>query len=135
MAAENHNGMQCTEFDALLSDALDQTLTGPKLESFQAHARGCRGLRAVAGGSGAGQRWLQELVEVEPPVNLVHNILAATSGIDTVRLRRTARAPVRIRGLIGAGLGHEWSARSSGWPGSRASPCRLAWPFFHCRFR
>ncbi len=41
MPGETKNGMQCGEFDALLNDALDGTLTGPKLESFQAHARVC----------------------------------------------------------------------------------------------
>ena len=41
MPGETKNGMQCAEFDALLSEALDGTLAGPKLESFQAHARVC----------------------------------------------------------------------------------------------
>ena len=35
MAGETKNGMQCAEFDALLNDALDGTLTGPRLESFR----------------------------------------------------------------------------------------------------
>ena len=47
MAAENKSGMQCTEFDALLSEALDQRLSGDKLESFQAHARGCPTLSLI----------------------------------------------------------------------------------------
>ena len=41
MTAEHQNGMQCNEFDALLSDALDHTLSGAKLESFRAHAGSC----------------------------------------------------------------------------------------------
>ena len=41
MPGETKNGMQCAEFDALLNEALDATLTGAKLESFQAHARVC----------------------------------------------------------------------------------------------
>src|ERR1043166_3719045 len=51
MPRETHNGMQCTEFDALLSDALEGILKGPKLE------------------------------DIEPPTELVRNILIATSGI------------------------------------------------------
>jgi len=39
MAAEHHNDMQCSEFDALLSDALDQNKTGTKAQTFQAHAK------------------------------------------------------------------------------------------------
>jgi hypothetical protein len=92
MAAEKQNGMQCSEFDALLSEALDQRLSGEKLESFQAHARGCPTCGPLLAEADAGLRWLHELVEVEPPVNLVDNILAATTGIDTVRLHGTARA-------------------------------------------
>src|SRR5579864_9332399 len=93
MAAENKNGMQCSEFDGLLSEALDQRLSGDKLESFQAHARGCPTCGPLLAEADAGLRWLHELVEVEPPVTLVDNILAATTGIDTVRLHGAARTP------------------------------------------
>jgi len=96
MAAENKNSMQCTEFDALLNEALDQRLSGDKLETFQAHARGCPTCGPLLAEADAGLRWLHELVEVDPPVTLVDNILAATSGIDTVRLRGTVRAPAPI---------------------------------------
>src|SRR5271154_369118 len=96
MAAENKNGMQCTEFDALLTEALDQRLSGDKLERFQAHARGCPTCGPLLAEADAGLRWLHELVEVEPPVTLVDNILAATSGVDTVRLRADARAQAQI---------------------------------------
>jgi hypothetical protein len=93
MAAENKNAMQCSEFDALLNEVLDQRLSGDKLESFQAHARGCPTCGPLLAETDAGLRWLHELVEVEPPITLVDNILAATSGIDTVRLRGAARVP------------------------------------------
>ena len=96
MAAENKSGMQCAEFDALLSEALDQRLSGEKLENFQAHARGCPTCGPLLAEADAGLRWLHELVEVEPPVTLVDNILAATTGIDTVRLHGTARAQAQI---------------------------------------
>jgi hypothetical protein len=96
MAAENKNGTQCTEFDALLGEALDQRLSADKLESFQAHARICPVCGPLLAEADAGLRWLHELVEVEPPVNLVHNILAATTGIDTARLHGAVNAPPRI---------------------------------------
>jgi hypothetical protein len=85
MAGENQSGMQCAEFDALLNDALDQTLTGPKLESFQAHAHTCAVCGPLLKEVEAGQRWLKSLGEVEPPVHLVQNILIATTGLDTSR--------------------------------------------------
>jgi hypothetical protein len=96
MAAENKSGMQCTEFDALLSEALDQRLSGDKLESFQAHARGCPTCGPLLAEADAGLRWLHELVEVDPPATMVDNILAATTGIDTVRLRGAARTAAPI---------------------------------------
>jgi len=95
MAEENKNVMQCSEFDALLSEALDQRLSGDKLESFQAHARVCPACGPLLAEADAGLRWLHELVEVEPPVTLLDNILAATTGIDTVRLHGTAKAQTR----------------------------------------
>jgi hypothetical protein len=38
----------------------------------------------------AGQHWLKSLQEVEPPANLVNNILVATSGIESYRLQDAA---------------------------------------------
>ena len=96
MAAEPKSGMQCNEFDALLSEALDQKLTGPKLESFQAHARGCATCGPLLAEADAGLRWLHELVEVEPPVNLVNNILVATTGLSTARLHGTAAVDAQL---------------------------------------
>ena len=80
MPVEGKNHMQCAEFDALLSDALDQFLSGDKLESFQAHARVCAVCGPLYSEADAGRRWLKSLEEVEPPANLVHNILVATTG-------------------------------------------------------
>jgi len=97
MAAEHKNGMQCSEFDALLSEALDQRLSGEKLESFQAHARGCPTCGPLLAEADAGLRWLHELVEVEPPVTLVDNILAATTGLSTARLHGGARAQAQAQ--------------------------------------
>jgi hypothetical protein len=85
MAAENQSGMQCAEFDALLSDALDQTLAGAKLQSFQTHTQTCAVCGPLLKEAEAGQRWLKSLEEVEPPTHLVQNILIATSGLDTSR--------------------------------------------------
>ncbi len=92
MAAEHHNGMQCSEFDALLSEVLDKYLTGEKLEKFQAHAGTCPVCGPLLAEAESGKRWLEQLVEVEPPVHLVHNILASTTGIDTARMNAAATA-------------------------------------------
>src|ERR1700758_427469 len=90
MPGETKNGMQCGEFEGLLSDALDQRLTGAKRESFQAHARVCAICGPLLSEAEAGQHWLKSLAEIEPPANLVHNILASTTGIETGRLGAAA---------------------------------------------
>jgi hypothetical protein len=93
MAAEHHNDMQCNEFDALLSDAIDKMLTGPKAEAFLAHGKTCAVCGPLLAEAEIGKHWLEQLVEVEPPAMLVHNILAATVGLDTARM--SALSPVR----------------------------------------
>ena len=41
MYGESKSGMQCAEFEGLLSDALDATLHGPTLAAFEAHQQSC----------------------------------------------------------------------------------------------
>ena len=104
MPGEAKNGMQCAEFDALLNEALDATLTGPKLESFQAHARVCAICGPLLAEADAGRRWLKSLAEVEPPANLMHNILLATTGHESKRVAARAKAESSWADKITAGL-------------------------------
>ncbi len=87
MPDQTRNGMQCHEFDSLLSDALDGVLTGSQLDAFQAHARTCSACGPLLAEVEAGRNWLKDLTEVEPPAGLVNSILASTTGVDTQRLR------------------------------------------------
>ena len=93
MPDHTSNGMQCNEFDLLLSDALDGVLSGSGLDRFQAHARVCKACGPLLAEAEAGRNWLKGLTEVEPPVSLVANILASTTGVDTQRLRATVHSP------------------------------------------
>src|ERR1700676_2209795 len=93
MPDHTSNGMQCNEFDLLLSDALDGVLSGSGLDRFQAHAQVCKACGPLLAEAEAGRNWLKGLTEVEPPASLVNNILASTTGVDTQRLRVTARSP------------------------------------------
>jgi hypothetical protein len=93
MPDHTSSGMQCNEFDSLLSDALDGILSGAALERFQAHARTCQSCGPLLSEAEAGRTWLKGLTEVEPPAGMVANILASTTGVDTQRLRTSARAP------------------------------------------
>jgi hypothetical protein len=80
MPGETHNAMTCAEFDGLISDALDHTLAGAKLEAFQVHAHACTECGPLFREAEAGQRWLKSLEPIEPPPVLVRNILQATTG-------------------------------------------------------
>lgn len=101
MPGETKYGFECGEFEALLSDALDGRLSGAGKERFEGHAKICPLCGPLFADALAGQQWLKSLDEVEPPVNLVHNILVRTSGVasTSVQVSRpgSARAPFAER--------------------------------------
>ena len=82
--------MHCSEFDALLSQAIDGTLAGERLEAFETHGRECQLCGPMLRDAEAGRSWLKSLEEVEPPAHLVNKILLATSGVAAGKA--TARA-------------------------------------------
>jgi uncharacterized protein YggT (Ycf19 family) len=92
MPGESNNTMQCSEFDALLTEALDGTLAGDRLSRFHAHAKACSVCGPLFAEIDAGRRLLHSLEDVEPPSHLVDNILASTIGLDTTRMRIPGRA-------------------------------------------
>jgi hypothetical protein len=92
MPDQTSNGMQCNEFESLLTDAIDGVLSGSALDRFQAHVRICRACGPLFADAEAGRGWLKGLTEVEPPASLVTNILASTTGVDSQRLRVPVRS-------------------------------------------
>jgi hypothetical protein len=91
MPGETKHGIECSQFEALLSEALDGQLSGSRKETFEAHGRICPVCGPLLADAVAGRQWLKSLEEVEPPAHLVHNILLATSGISSARLNAAAR--------------------------------------------
>jgi hypothetical protein len=89
MPGETKHGIECTEFEMLLSDALDGggQLNPARKESFEAHRRVCGICGPLFAHVQAGRELLRSLAlePVEPPAHLVHNILAATSGVLSAR--------------------------------------------------
>jgi hypothetical protein len=79
MLGETKSGMQCAEFDVLLTEALDGALKGERRERFEAHRAECGACNTLFAEASSGLAWLEEMEEVAPPRNLVQNILAATS--------------------------------------------------------
>ena len=113
MPDHTSNGMQHHEFEALLSDALDGVLDGAQLDAFQSHARTCSACGPLLAEVEAGRSWLKHLTEVEPPVSLVTNILASTTGVDTRRLRVNVSAPQHRVG---------WWERTQAWASGAMQP-------------
>ena len=89
MPGETKHGIECTEFETLLTDALDGDgrLSPARKESFDAHRRVCEICGPLFAEAQAGRQLLRALAlePVEPPAHLVHNILAATSGVVSTR--------------------------------------------------
>ncbi len=87
MPGELKHGMECTEFETLLSEVMDGDgqLSPARKESFEAHRRVCAVCGPMFAEVNAGREWLRSLEEIEPPAHLVHNILVATSGVDSKR--------------------------------------------------
>jgi Putative zinc-finger len=118
---DHTNGMQCQEFDSLLSDALDGVVSGLQLDRFQAHARTCSACGPLLAEVEAGRNWLKDLTEVEPPAGLVNNILASTTGLDTQRLRVNVSAPSRVA-LGTSSFGASWWERAQAWASDALQP-------------
>lgn len=102
--------LACSEFDALLSDALDGLLSASSQRRFELHREKCPTCGAFFREASAGMNWLESLEEVEAPANLVHNILAAT----------TVRAELAPVAIPKAG----WKERLSGVLADLAAPVR-----------
>ncbi len=79
MNNEAKNGMECGEFEALLAEALDDALPVAARTAFDAHGKSCEVCGPLFAEAWEGMVMVQGLAELEPPKNLVHNILAATS--------------------------------------------------------
>ena len=96
MADEIQSGMHCAEFETLLFEAVDGKLVAGTLTRFSTHASACATCGPLFADAQAGQQWLRALGEVEPPRNLVHNILARTSGVEEQYVEsETDRASLR----------------------------------------
>jgi hypothetical protein len=92
MVDNTQSGMPCSEFDALLMEAVEGRLSTEQNERFRSHAESCGVCGPLFADARSGFAWLQSLEEMEPPANLLHNILAATSEQDAA-MKVPRRAP------------------------------------------
>ena len=106
--------MECSEFEALLSSAIDSEamdgdgysgLSPARKESFDAHRRICGVCGPLFADAQAGQAWLRSLEPVEPPAVMVQNILVATSGVVSPRSLAATGVGGLLRSASGCGSG------------------------------
>jgi hypothetical protein len=79
MNNEPKHGMECSEFETLLADALDNAIPAGTRTAFDEHGRSCAVCGPMLAEALEGMLMVRGMAELEPPKNLVHNILAATS--------------------------------------------------------
>jgi Putative zinc-finger len=85
MTEKRQNTVQCSQFEVLLSDALDGILPEEISRAFEDHAAICPSCGPMLAEARQGMLWLQGLEDLEPPKNLVHNILAATTAAEQAK--------------------------------------------------
>jgi len=96
-------GMQCAEFETLLSEAVEGSLGEGSMQNFRSHASACTVCAASFAEAAAGYQWVRSLDPEEPPVHLIHNILVATTGVEP------ASTPAQVR------VSQSWVQRVQSW--------------------
>src|SRR5436305_14968957 len=87
MLDQGHNpNLTHAEFEGLLAEAIDGTLSSADMEAFHGHAAGCRLCAATFALAKDGHSLLAGLPDLEPPAYLLQKILNVTSEVP-------ARAP------------------------------------------
>jgi hypothetical protein len=110
MAGELQHGMQCAEFDALLTDALDGLLSGPKLVRFNTHKSGCTACSEMFAETEAGMNFLKALPELDPPAGFAERVLLATSGVQAKAKAETPRSwSERVREFVAPKFRTTWT--------------------------
>lgn len=92
MTEKGQNGIRCSQFEGLLPDALDGLLSQEASRGFEAHAAECPVCGPMLAEARQGMAYLQGLEELEPPRNLMHNILAATSAAPAKEAQASPQA-------------------------------------------
>lgn len=107
MTEKRQNSVQCSQFEVLLSDALDGILPEEVSRAFEDHAATCPACGPMLAEARQGMLLLQALEDMEPPKNLVHNILAATTAAEqakapakAAKVGRTTRLWKPVRGVL-----------------------------------
>jgi hypothetical protein len=79
---QGSNPQHCTQCEAMLSDALDGTLSAADQATFDLHMVGCPSCATMLADAQRGAAWMEMLKSPrpEPPATLLERIIAQTSG-------------------------------------------------------
>ncbi|HEV2112503.1 MAG TPA: hypothetical protein VGR50_00055 [Terriglobales bacterium] len=102
MSQEPGYPMQCAEFEAVLTEAVEGQLSGLQMQHFRSHAQECSLCGPLFTEAQAGYESLQALSELEPPANMLHNILAATSEAERAEKAAVPSAWGQLRNRMAA---------------------------------
>lgn len=72
---EQHGKLECTDFEILLSDYLDEALSGEQKRLFEAHAADCSPCREMMEDARGAVEFIERVAEVEVPPDLVTRIV------------------------------------------------------------
>lgn len=111
MSGQDQFAVACSEFEALLAEAVEGALEPSLRGRFQAHAASCSRCGLLYTEALDGYNLLAKLEEVEPPAGLARNILMATAGFVPSEL---AAREASIT----------WGERAHGWFTGLAAPVR-----------
>src|SRR5580692_4705966 len=90
------NPQHCAQCEAMLSDALDGTLSAADQATFDLHLVGCPSCAAMLADARRGAAWMEMLKSPrpEPPTALLERIIAQTSGQATAQAAAALNPPI-----------------------------------------
>jgi hypothetical protein len=97
--------IRCFDYSVRLAEALDGLANAETLETLRAHAATCADCRGLHDLAREGKNWLGTLDDVEPPAQLVHDILAQTQSVAALATRPPRSAAPWWEALV-AGMRH-----------------------------
>ena len=94
------NPQHCAQFEAMLADALDGTLSATDQATFDLHLPGCTNCSTMFADARQGYAWMEMLKSPrpEPPTALLERIIAQTSGQAAQAAAAAANKPPIVLG-------------------------------------
>jgi hypothetical protein len=101
--AQSGDSQHCAQCEAMLTDALDGTLSADDQAAFDLHLLGCAACSSMMADAQRGAAWLEMLKtpRPEPPAEMLDRIFAQTSGAASSTVSAETASPVPSNILLG----------------------------------